>query len=165
LTTADYARLLGPQPDAIVVGHSLGGLTIAQVEARVRVYLGALLPVEDVYTDAFADGFGGFKRDAEGRSYWPDADTAATGMYPDCSRAQSDWAFARLRRQAPVDAVTCPFGAGDVVVATLRDAAVDPGWQSRTARASGARLIELDAGHSPFFTQPVELADVLSSLA
>ena len=86
-------------------------------------------------------------------------------MYPDCSRAQSDWAFAQLRRQAPLDAVTAPFGAGDVVIATLQDAAVDPGWQIRTARAHGARVIELDAGHSPFFTQPAELADVLSSLA
>ena len=86
-------------------------------------------------------------------------------MYPDCSRDQSDWAFAQLRRQAPIDAVTGPFGAGDVVIATLRDSAVDADWQIRTARAHGAGLIELDAGHSPFFTQPGELADVLSSLA
>ena len=165
LTPFDYARLVGPQPDAIVVGHSLGGLTIAQIEARVRVYLGALLPVENVYVEAFVDGFGGFTRDHDGRSYWPDADTAAAGMYPDCSRAQSDWAFAQLRRQAPLDAVTGPFGDGDVVVATLRDGAVDSGWQIRTAQAHGARVIELDAGHSPFFTQPGELADVLNSLA
>ncbi len=165
LTALDYARLLGPQPEAIVVGHSLGGLTIAQLEARTRVYLGALLPVENLYAEAFADGFGGFVRDAEGRSYWPDADIAARRMYPDCSRAQSDWAFARLRRQAPLDAVIAPFGAGDVVIATLRDAAVDPGWQVRAARAHGAQVIELAAGHSPFLTQPAELAEVLNSVA
>jgi pimeloyl-ACP methyl ester carboxylesterase len=165
LTPLDYARLLGPQPDAVVVGHSLGGLTIAQMEARTRVYLGALLPVENVYAESFADGFGGFVRDDQGRSYWPDADTAARGMYPDCSRAQSDWAFAQLRRQAPFDAVTGPFGGGDVVIATLRDAAIDSGWQIRTARAHGAHVIELAAGHSPFLTQPDELADVLGSLA
>ena len=165
LTAVDYARLLGPQPDAIVVGHSLGGLTIGQMEARTRVYLGALLPVENVYAEAFVDGFGGFVRDEQGRSYWPDAETAARGMYPDCSRDQSDWAFAQLRRQAPLDAITGSFGAGDVVIATLRDAAIDSGWQIRTARAHGADVIELAAGHSPFITQPVELADVLSSLA
>lgn len=165
LTPVDYARRLGPQPDAIVVGHSLAGLTIAQLAARTRVYLAALLPVEHVYAQAFVEGFGGFVRDIEGRSYWPDADTAAVGMYPDCSRAQSDWAFAQLRRQAPFDAFTEPFGPGDVVIATLRDAAIDPGWQKRTARAHGADLIELDAGHSPFLTQPDELAEVLSSLA
>ena len=58
-----------------------------------------------------------------------------------------------------------PFGKGDVVIATLRDAAVDPGWQIRTASTHGARVIELDSGHSPFLTQPDVLADVLSSLA
>jgi pimeloyl-ACP methyl ester carboxylesterase len=165
LTPVDYAQLLGPQSDAIVVGHSLAGLTIAQIEARTRVYLGALLPVAHAYDECFAEGFGGFVRDTEGRSYWPDADTAALGMYPDCSRAQSDWAFGQLRRQAPFDAVIGPFGAGDVVIATLRDAAIDSGWQKRTAHAHGAHLIELDAGHSPFFTQPDELACVLSAVA
>jgi pimeloyl-ACP methyl ester carboxylesterase len=165
LTTVDYAERLGPQPDAIVVGHSLGGLTIAQLEARTRVYLGALLPVENVYAEAFVDGFGGFVRDPQGRSYWPDADSAARRMYPDCTRTQSDWAFAQLRHQAPVDAVIRPFGDGDVVIATLQDAAVDSDWQIRTARAHGARVIELASGHSPFFTQPQELADVLNSLA
>jgi len=57
------------------------------------------------------------------------------------------------------------FGEGDVVIATLRDAAIDPAWQLRTARAYGARVIELDSGHSPFLTQPDELADVLDALA
>jgi pimeloyl-ACP methyl ester carboxylesterase len=165
LTPLDYARLIGPQPDAIVVGHSLGGLTIAHIEAHTRVYLGALVPLENVYAEALAEGFGGFVRDAQGRSYWPDAETAAARMYPDCSRTQSDWAFAQLRRQAPFDSVAGQFGPADVVVSTLRDASVDPDWQIRTARAHGARLIELDAGHSPFLTQPDELADVLSSLA
>jgi pimeloyl-ACP methyl ester carboxylesterase len=165
LTPLDYARVLGPQPDAIVVGHSLAGLTIGHVAARTRVYLGALLPVENVYADCFAAGFGGFVRDSSGRSYWPDADTAAAGMFPDCARPQSDWAFAQLRRQAPFEAVAAPFGRRDVVIATLRDAAVDPDWQIRTARAHGARVIELDSGHSPHLTQPDELAEVLSSLA
>ena len=108
MTPVDYARLLGPQPDAIVVGHSLGGLTIAQVEARTRVYLGALLPVENVYAEAFVDGFGGFVRDAAGPLVLAGCRHGGRGMYPDCSRAQSDWAFAQLRRQAPFDAVTAP---------------------------------------------------------
>ena len=40
LTPLDYAREVGPQPDAIVVGHSLAGFTIPYIEARTRVYLG-----------------------------------------------------------------------------------------------------------------------------
>ena len=166
LTPLDYARAVGPQPDAIVVGHSLGGFTIPHVEARARVYLAALPPLARSRIDeCFADGFGGTVRDSLDRSYWPDADTAAARMYPDCSRTQADWAFAQLRPQARLEPVLAPFGRGDVVIATLRDAAVDPGWQVRTARTHGARVLELDSGHSPFFTQPGELADMLSLVA
>jgi alpha/beta hydrolase family protein len=166
LTPLDYARTVGPQPDAIVVGHSRGGFTIPHVEARARVYLAALPPLElHEIDEAFAEGFTGTVRDSHGRSYWPDADTAAARMYPDCSRPQSDWAFPQLRHQAPLDPIPAPFGRGDVVIATLRDAAIDPDWQLRTARTHGARVIELDSGHSPFFTQPAELANVLSSLS
>lgn len=165
LTPLDYAREVGPQPDAIVVGYSLSGFTIPHIEARARVYLAALPPLERREIDeCFAEGFGGTVRDSRGRSYWPDADTAAARLFPDCSRAQSDWAFAQLRRQARLEPLLAPFGRGDVVIATLRDAAVDPDWQIRTARAHGARVIELDSGHSPFLTQPDELADLLSSL-
>src|SRR4051794_31985090 len=52
----EYARVVGAHPDEIVVGHSLGGLTVSQVEARTRVYLAAILPVENVYRDSFAEG-------------------------------------------------------------------------------------------------------------
>ena len=38
-------------------------------------------------------------------------------------------------------------------------------WQVAAARRHDARLLELDAGHSPFITQPDELAAVLASLA
>jgi len=161
----DYAHLIGVQPAAIVVGHSLGAQTIPLVQARRRVYLGGLLPVADAYRDCFADGFGGFVRDKLGRSYWPDADTCAAAMYPDCSMLQSDWAFRQLRPQAPLDAIVAPFGKGDVVIATMRDTAISPEWQVRRGREHGARVVELDAGHSPFFTQPDELADLLDALA
>lgn len=166
LTPLDYAREVGPQPDAIVVGHSLGGFTIPHVEARARVYLAALPPLERAEIDkGFVAGFGGTVRDTLDRTYWPDADAAAARMYPDCSREQSDWAFAQLRRQARLEPIPAPFGHGDVVIATLRDAAIEPEWQIRTARTHGARVIKLDSGHSPFLTQPDELAEMLSSLA
>jgi Alpha/beta hydrolase family len=164
-TVHHYAELIGPQPDSVVVGHSLGGLTIPLVEARTRVYVAALLPLEDVYADALLDDFDGFLRDEQGRSYWPDRETAFAKLYPDCPRAVSDAAFERLRRQAPVEPVPRPVPASDVFVVTARDRAVDPTWQRRAAAAHMDRVFELDAGHSPFFTHPVELADLLESLA
>jgi pimeloyl-ACP methyl ester carboxylesterase len=165
LTPLDYAREVGPQPDAIVVGHSLAGFTIPYIEARARVYLAALPPLERrEVNEAFVETFGGAMLDSSGRSYWPDADTAAAHMYPDCSRTHSDWAFPQLRPQARLEPIPATFGRGDVVIATLRDAALRADWQIQTARARGARLIELDSGHSPFFTQPAELANILDSL-
>ena len=161
----DYARLIGPQPDAIVVGHSLAGQTIPHIGARKRVYLAGLLPVAGSYGSAFVPTFGGFVRDELDRSYWPDADTCAAFMFPDCTREQSDWAFSQFRPQARIAEETAPFGAGDVVIATMRDAAIDGRWQSTTGRAHGAQVIELDSGHSPFITKPGELADVLGSVA
>jgi hypothetical protein len=160
-----YARLVGPQPDAIVVGHSLGGLTIPLIEARTHVYLAAILPIENVYEHSFAPGFGGFLRDEDGRSYWPDLETTASFMYPDCDRDTAGWAYGQLRRQAPIAAQVTGFGPDDVAIACLRDAAVDPGWQVRAGREHLGRVIELDAGHSPFLTQPGELAAVLASLS
>jgi len=165
LTVQDYAATVGPRPRSVVVGHSLGALSVALVDAQTRVYLAPVLPVENAYDECFAQGFGGYVRDELGRSYWPDADTCAAKMYPDCTRERSDWAFARLRRQAPLDAIVAPLGPGDVVIATCRDTAVDFEWQVRAGRAHGARVVELDTGHSPFFTHPQELAGLLVRLA
>jgi pimeloyl-ACP methyl ester carboxylesterase len=165
LTQHDYARLIGPQPDAIVVGHSLAAQTIPHLAARRRVYLGGLLPVAGAYTDAFVPTFGGTVRDDLDRSYWPDADACAAFMYPDCTRDRSDWAFAQLRRQSRILEGAAALGRGDVVIATLRDAAIDAEWQIAAARNHGARVVEIDSGHSPFFTQPDELADLLHALA
>jgi pimeloyl-ACP methyl ester carboxylesterase len=165
LNQHDYARLVGPQPDAIVVGHSLGGLTISLVEARARVYLAAILPIENVFSESFAEGFGGFQRDEHGGSYWPDLETARTRLYPDCTDEQAAWAYPRLRPQAPISAQVSSFGPNDVSIACLRDRAVDPSWQVRAGRGHVGRVLELDAGHSPFFTHPAELAELLASTA
>jgi hypothetical protein len=165
LDQLDYARLLGARPDAVLVGHSLAGQTIGHVEARLRVYLSALLPVEGADAEYAADGFGGFLRDHLERSYWPDAETAATRLYPDCARADADWAFAQLRPQARFDAALAPFGRGDFVVIARQDDAVDPSWQLRTARTHGARVEQLDTGHFPMLTHPRDLADLLVSLS
>jgi len=122
-----------------VIGHSLAGFTLPHIEAGLRVYLAALTPLERREINAaFAEGFGGVVHDTDGRTYWPDADTAAARMYPDCSRAQSDWAFPQLRRQARLEPIPAPFGPGYVVIATLQDAAVDPDWRSLGYAGAGS---------------------------
>jgi pimeloyl-ACP methyl ester carboxylesterase len=161
LTQWDYAAAIGSQRDAVVVGHSLGGLTIGLVEARLRVYLAALLPVEDAYARFLEPGFGGFVRDELGRSYWPDLETAAIRLYPDCPRAVAEASFARLRRQAPLTPHAGELRAQDVAIGCLRDVAVN----AQKVRALVGRGLDLDAGHFSMLTHPRELADALEEVA
>lgn len=154
----DYARCI-PAAD-VVVGHSLGGLTIPFVEARLRVYLCALWPGLD-RRDAYVPGFGGARtRDELGRSYYPDpADAARELQYPQ----EAVPLARRLRRQAPVDSAATPPGPLLYVVCN-QDAAVRPEWQRRAARRCD-RVVELGAGHSPMLTHPRVLADIVESAA
>ena len=104
LTVRDYAAVVGPQPDAVVVGHSMGGLTIPLIAARLTVFLAALVPVDGVYSGLDPE-FTGTQRDELGRSFWPDFETARERLYPDLGDDDAREAFDRLRPQAPVDAV------------------------------------------------------------
>ena len=49
-------------------------------------------------------------------------------------------------RSQPVAARLCEH---DIVVATMKNAAIEPEWQLRKAREAGARIVELETGHSP----------------
>jgi pimeloyl-ACP methyl ester carboxylesterase len=155
---ADYARVVPPAD--VLVGHSLGGLTIPLVAARLRVFLTALVPGVD-RTDAFVPGFGDARsRDELGRSYYPDpADGARELQYPEEAASLAR----RLRRQAPVDSTVPQHGPAVYIVCT-EDAAIRPEWQRAAARTVGPS-VELEAGHSPMLTHPRELADILESAA
>jgi len=161
LTQDDYSALIGPQPGAVVVGHSLGGLTASLVEAALRVFVSPILPLEGAYDRFLRPSFGGLLRDDQGRSYWPDLETAAARLLPDCDRATAEWAFERLRPQAPLDTHGGELRPRDVVVACTRDVAIDP--TSFAGLPMG--VVELDAGHFPMLTHPRELADALEELA
>ena len=154
---------LAGEDDAIVVGHSLGGLTIPLVPARLHVFLCALVPGAS-QEHAFVPGFGDARvRDELGRSYYPDpVDAARELQYPPEMIALAS----ELRRQAPVDAVEAPLLGPAAYVVCGRDAAIRPDWQRHVTRdVLGIEPIELDAGHSPMLTHVGELADVLESLA
>ena len=175
---ADYARVvsnaLAGADDAIVVGHSLGGMTVPLVPARMHVYLCAYIPqpgwaLADRGPEAFAPGFAGsVLRDELGRTWWPDLDAAAHDLqYPPEFAALT----AKLRRQARTPSrETTPLAAMPdtprAYIVCGRDHAIPPEWQRRAAQNElGVEPIELDSGHSPMLSCPAELADVLDRLA
>jgi pimeloyl-ACP methyl ester carboxylesterase len=179
------AALADVDDDVILVGHSLGGLTVPLVAAKRPVahlvFLCALLPAPgkafraqfetepDILTPAIRAGV---RRDAEsGLSWWDDEQAATAVLYQRCSREDAQAAFARLRRQATTPhAEPCPLDALPDVERTYilarEDNAVTPDWSRRAARQRlGVTAVEIDGDHSPFLARPAELARLLVGLA
>ena len=118
---------LGGQTDAVVVGHSLAGLTIPLVPARLHVYLSAYVPqpgrsLLDLPPGALGPGFGESRiRDELERSLWPDPQQAAHDLqYP----REAAGLARRLRPQArrlsvePSPARCIPTGPSAYIVCT-----------------------------------------------
>ncbi|MBA2357947.1 MAG: alpha/beta hydrolase [Actinobacteria bacterium] len=175
-----YARAVlaatGDTADSVLVGHSLAGLTIPLLPARIHVYLCALVPAPgrpgtDVQQEALDPAFGGAVRDGLGRSVWPDVDIVETRLYRGHERRWAEWAFPRLRPQARSASLEpCPLeGLPRSPVASIvarADRSVSPEWSRKAARMLlGVEPIELDGGHFPMCDRAAELADVLEQLA
>jgi pimeloyl-ACP methyl ester carboxylesterase len=164
--------------DLVLVGHSLGGITIPVVASRrpVRhlVYLCALVPkpgesLGAVAGDAIVPGFGDSQvGHPDGSSSW-DPDAAVEAFYHDCDPALARWAASQLRPQgwrigndpSPLEAL--PDAPSTYILCT-EERAVRPDWSRRVAEAAGMRLIELPGSHSPFLSRPAELAKVLAAI-
>jgi pimeloyl-ACP methyl ester carboxylesterase len=181
---AVIAETAGAGDDLVLVGHSLGGLTIPLVAAArpalKLVFLCALIPqpglslADQLERDPgiFAPGFGeGVARDGQGRSYWVDEDAAADAFYGDCPRQLASWALARLRPQARLPSIEpCPLAEWPAVESVSLfasgDAAISPDWSRCAARERlGANTVELPGDHSPFLGRPGELAEMLLSVS
>ena len=158
---AEYTAVV-PACD-VVVGHSLGGLTIPYVAAGTHVFLCALVPgAVTAWDDVFVEGFAaGRLRDELGRSYYPDPAVAAAEMqYP----PELAHLAQRLRRQAPYETDPRPVERPAYVVCT-EDAVIRPDWQRHVAAdVLGVVPIELEAGHMPMLECPRELAALLHEL-
>jgi pimeloyl-ACP methyl ester carboxylesterase len=173
-----------PEDDAVLVGHSLAGLTVPIVAARepVRrlVYLCALpaipglsfldqLGTEKMLNPGYVAGMG--EPDARGRRGWADAELSRQFMYADCADEAAQNAIARLRPQAQSPySIPCPLDSYPDIPTTYvvcrDDQLVNPDWSRDFARRGlDADLIELPGSHSPFTSRPADLASVLDDLA
>jgi pimeloyl-ACP methyl ester carboxylesterase len=171
--------LEGVDEPVIVVGHSLGGLTVPVVASRRpvahMVFLGAMVPVPGrAYRDYLRERPDALTAptprsgyDADGRRGvrpWEDAHAA---YFHDCPEdvARKVWARSRPQGVKPMTE-PCPLQAWPDVPSTYvlmtEDRSVSPAWSRDVAhdRLDG-RVVELPGGHSPFLSRPAELADVL----
>jgi len=184
-TFADYAEAvasaLPPNPNVVLVGHSLAGMVIPLVALRrpagLLIFLCALIPdrrgdPQDHGPPQHLDGtFDGLVHHQDGSHSWPDLHSATQILYQDCSLDLAESAFARLRRQQTAlwDGLRPMDRWPDVPVASLHcedDRAVNPSWSKWVAqRRFGIESIELPGGHSPMLSRPALLAETLASIA
>jgi pimeloyl-ACP methyl ester carboxylesterase len=171
--------------DVILIGHSFAGNAIPLAAARFPVqhlvYLCAAVPEPGrSMTDQLGDddcllnpqvyaGFG--VPDEQGRVNWADLQLARELFYADCDDWVADAAADRLRSQAGYSA-TLPFALTEfpfvptTSIVCDDDQVIVPNWSRRMARELlYANLVELPGSHSPFYSRPAVLADVLLGLA
>lgn len=179
-------RTLPSADDLVLVGHSLGGLTIPLLPARravrLLVFLCAVLPTPGeslgdqlardpgIYADGYAAHPGRVSH-PDGSTSWADAGLVREVFYHDCAPDDARRAWSRLRRQASLPRrEPCPLAAWPdtprVSILCREDRAVAPAWSRRAARERlGVEALELPGGHSPFLSRPAELAALLDDLA
>ncbi|MGQ0833154.1 MAG: alpha/beta fold hydrolase [Microthrixaceae bacterium] len=182
--TATVLEALDPHQgdDIVVVGHSLGGLTIPLVAAarpvRALVFVCAFVPLpgatltddlftlEDTFPPEWAELASHQIRHDDGASSWP-IQPAIDAFYHDCPDSLATWAAGTLRRQAwSVASEPCPLRAYPDVAAHAIVCADDRvlSAESCARHASermGATVTRLGGGHSPMLAQPAALTDAL----
>lgn len=171
----------------VLVGHSLGGLTVPVAAQRLGedrvaalVLVAALVPLPGTSWQArtraepgiMAEGFGrGQRRHDDGTTSWP-ADAAVENLYAGVAEESSAAAVAEavgtLRPQDwTVTREVGPLAAWPAVrtvqVVCAADRVVDPGWGRSGGVVPGAEVVELAGGHFPLLTRPAELARLIGA--
>ena len=170
--------------DVVLVGHSLGGLTISQVaehrpdRLRSLVYLAAFIPspgqrVAESTAVATREILEAMRPSADGHSIDVDRSAARGIFYGDCSDADVAWACGKLgpEPQAVLDSqiAVSADGFGRVprdYIVCLQDRAVSAEAQRSLIDRHGCRnTYTVDRSHSPFLSAPEELAKMLGEIA
>ena len=172
---------IGDADDVIVVGHSLGSLTVPVVASRrpvTRMVFLCSVPtgpgpaidadLSTMVTPAYQQA--DQRTDELGRDDIAD-DDARIVWYADATADDAEWAISRLRPQSrrpllepsPID--TWPDAPTTVILAE-DDRCVNHSWAlaAATARLDGEAPIVIEGGHSPMLVRPAELAGILDSL-
>jgi pimeloyl-ACP methyl ester carboxylesterase len=179
------AEVIARQPEPVIlVGHSLGGMTITataeRVPERIRklVYLCAFILRDGESLYSLLDPTAPADSVPPKGSSWDivfspvPTEAAPKIFYNGCTEVDIAYALARLRPQANAPRLTrvslTPERFGRVpraYIETTDDQAVSLETQRRMAANSPCSPVRsLAAGHSPFFSAPAALADTLVSV-
>jgi pimeloyl-ACP methyl ester carboxylesterase len=170
--------------DVVLVGHSLAGITLPGVAARVPdrlarlVFVSCVVPphgraVSDVLetlSPAVAEVAAGIGADAISSDGTLHRDLATVMFCNDMDAEQRAETLALLVPEAlgvisePVDLDGLRRSVPTTSVRLLRDASLTPDAQDRMARTAGAsRVVDLDSGHMAMISRPDALAEILNA--
>ncbi|OBH62120.1 alpha/beta hydrolase [Mycobacterium colombiense] len=165
--------------NVVVVAHSISGLcapVLATLYPVSRlVFVAGLLPVpgqsfvEHLAANPDAITFPEPQEHGAG-PFGLTWESVRDGFYHDCPEALARRAFDELRHQSfTVFTERCPIDrwpdAPTTYVLMRDDRAVGESWARRNAvDRIGASIVELDGGHSPFYSRPAELTAILLGL-
>ncbi len=177
ITLGDYARAVAEEVrrrdlrDVVLVGHSLGGVTVIAASPRVAgrlkriVFLGGMVPDEGKSAGqmlAEKRGPGPSERErigAEGQRqvFCSDMDDATAAGFlakitPEPPRPM----------ETPVRVSTLPRRVGVTYIVQTADRSLSPTFQRRVlCNLRDPEALEIAAGRNSMFTRPQELADLL----
>jgi pimeloyl-ACP methyl ester carboxylesterase len=174
------AALAREREPALLLGHSMGGMVIAQAgeehatRVRALVYLAAFLPRDGESLGGLAIPSAvtpNLRPDREAGVVGFDPAGARDAFYHDCSDADVETARARLCPQ-PIAPWTGGVRLGARYEAIPRhyiectlDRAIPIAEQRRMHAATPCCVHTLETAHSPFYAMPEPLAGVLDAIA
>ena len=181
----ERAEQIGGRP--LLLGHSMGGLVISEAAERRpdlfcgMIYLAAFVPpagrVSTADLPPISEGMmaaiaAGLEHRLDGTAVFP-AEASREVFYNGCDPAIQDFALARLSPQPLlaardfVETTEARWGAvRKHYVECTRDQALPIESQRATqANARFGSIRTLVSDHSPFYSQPAELADVIGKIA
>ena len=188
---AQVAAAVSAEPAPVVlVGHSFGGITIANVaealpeRIRALVFVGAYLPQAGAADQSMAkwaelDQWNGFTK----QNFIVAKDYSSAGVLDsdvvmlfcgDCSAADQARTQRDFHQREPLKPAGTPVAVSaerygrvpKVYVKTLRDRAISPQMQQLMLdRTPVQRVVQIDSGHSPFLSRPAALAQALLEAA
>jgi pimeloyl-ACP methyl ester carboxylesterase len=169
-------------PDDVIVAHSFSGAFLPLVpkirRCRLLVFLAAVIPEPGKSVrQQFTEDPAMFSPDwISAGPRWFDRsktdDLAREFLFHDCDAAMLDWALGSVEFMNTASLVTepSPFTEWPLVrtasIIATRDRTLSPAWIRRASHGRlGTQAVEIDAGHCPHVSRPVEIAGILDALS
>ncbi len=151
--------------DVVLVGHSLAGITLPLVAARIPKRLRRMIylstsnpPIGESIMDLMKHPLSPLSRGADPRTMFAN----------DLDDETAEWLQRNLGPEPPgpmrepVEVAVAPAEVACTYILLERDEALPPAYQREQARTAGVTdIIPFDAGHSAFASRPKELAALL----